>query len=147
MKIYAYLDETMVRAVRADGVHVASITADGSTEDQQKDIGMAVMLAGAPTEDLVWVESPQDHPVLREIVQRQEVLPGAERTDEREPEGPSAEQLDEEAKMHALRAELHICPTCSCASVCQISHAVNACPDAFVTVSACLTYTPKEENL
>ena len=108
MKIYAYLDEAMVRAVRADGVHVASITADGSTEDQQKDIGMAVMLAGAPTEDLVWVESPQDHPVLREIVQDQEVLPGTERTDGPGTAGPSAEQLDEEAKMHALRAELHI---------------------------------------
>ena len=144
MKIYAYLDGAMVRAVRADGVHVASVTTDGSTEDQQKDIGMAVMLAGAPTEDLVWVGSPQDHPVLRESVQRQDQLPGTERTDG--PEGPSAEQLDEEAKMHALRAELHICPTCACSSVCQISHAVNACPEAFVTVSACLTYTPKEEN-
>lgn len=139
MKIYAYLEDKMVRAIRADGEPIASITADDDTEDQQNDIAMAVMLAGAPTADLVWVDSPQDHPVLSQMVQRQDDLLDEQRMEQ-------ASDQDEEAKMQALRAELHICPTCACSSVCQISHAVNASPEAFVTVSACLTYTPKEEN-
>lgn len=142
--IYVYITDTeakhplhhktrqiRARAVTKTGTEVAEFFAD--TKDRIK---IQARELASDTKRVFWVDSPEDHPVLQSIVAPRTHSPF---TAKKPPSAEDADDAWEQNDLALLRAEHHICDTCSLRSICAIATQA-MCNEQLVTIAGCLSY-------